>query len=56
MVSHVREIDWDDIRSSPSRAFLTLMMIPLTFSIANGLAFGFIAYTLLRVVRGEWAK
>ena len=35
-------------------AFLTLLMIPLTFSIANGLALGFIAYTLIRVLRGEW--
>jgi adenine/guanine/hypoxanthine permease len=55
MISHVREIDWDDIAVAvPS--FLTLMMIPMSFSIANGLAFGFIAYTLLRVVRGEWSK
>ena len=32
------------------------MMIPMTFSIANGLAFGFTSYTVLRVVRGEWSK
>jgi AGZA family xanthine/uracil permease-like MFS transporter len=32
------------------------MAIPLTFSIANGLAFGFTAYTLLRLLRGEFAK
>src|SRR5439155_13327771 len=34
-------------------AFLTMMTIPLTFSIANRLAFGFCAYTLLEVLRGQ---
>ena len=33
-----------------------MMMIPLTFSIANGLAFGFTAFTLLKVLRGEFRK
>ena len=53
MMFSVTEIDW----KSPVVAipcFLTLIMIPLTFSIANGLAMGFIAYTLIRVLRGEW--
>jgi adenine/guanine/hypoxanthine permease len=55
MVSHVTEIDWNDmVLAIPS--FLTLLMIPLTFSIANGLAFGFTAYTFLRVARGEGRK
>jgi AGZA family xanthine/uracil permease-like MFS transporter len=31
-----------------------MMAIPLTFSIANGLAFGFTAYTLLKVLRGQY--
>jgi AGZA family xanthine/uracil permease-like MFS transporter len=35
-------------------AFLTIVTIPLTFSIANGLAFGFTAYTLLKIVRGQF--
>jgi AGZA family xanthine/uracil permease-like MFS transporter len=53
MIAHVSEIQW----SKPVIAFpcfLTIMTIPLTFSIANGLAFGFIAYTLLRVCSGEF--
>jgi AGZA family xanthine/uracil permease-like MFS transporter len=29
-------------------------MIPLSFSIANGLALGFISYTLIRMLRGEF--
>ncbi len=53
MIAHVSEIDWSDpVVAFPS--FLTIMTIPLTFSIANGLAFGFTAYTVLRVCRGEF--
>jgi len=53
MMLSVTEIDWKSpVLAIP--AFLTLIMIPLTFSIANGLAMGFIAYTLIRVLRGEW--
>jgi len=40
-------------------AFLTLVAIPLTFSIANGLAFGIVAYAILKLVtrratRSDW--
>ena len=35
-------------------AFLTILAIPLTFSIANGLALGFTAWTILQVARGNW--
>jgi AGZA family xanthine/uracil permease-like MFS transporter len=53
MMANVVDIDWKSpVIAIP--AFLTLLMIPLTFSIANGLALGFIAYTLIRVLRGEW--
>jgi AGZA family xanthine/uracil permease-like MFS transporter len=37
-------------------AFLTMMTIPLTFSIANGLAFGFTAYSLLKILRGKFRE
>jgi AGZA family xanthine/uracil permease-like MFS transporter len=33
-----------------------MISIPLTFSIANGLAFGFCSYTLLQVAAGNWRK
>ncbi|MDZ4796879.1 MAG: NCS2 family permease [Bryobacteraceae bacterium] len=55
MMSHVAEIDWTDMTVAVP-AFLTITTIPLSFSIANGLAFGFTAYTLLRVLRGEFSK
>ncbi len=53
MVSTVAEIPWSDPMVALP-AFFTMMMIPLTYSIANGIAFGFIAYTLLKVFRGEF--
>ena len=52
LLSQVVEISWDDpVVAIP--AFLTIMTIPLTFSIANGLAFGFTSFTVLKVVRGQ---
>ena len=55
MASTVSEIDWADFTIGIP-AFLTMLMIPLTFSIANGLAFGFTAFTLLKILRGEFRK
>jgi len=53
MINHVTEISWSNpVIAIP--AFLTIIAIPLTFSIANGLAFGFTAYTALKIARGEW--
>jgi AGZA family xanthine/uracil permease-like MFS transporter len=55
MVSAVADIPWSDpVVALP--AFLTMISIPLSFSIANGIAFGFIAYTILRVLRGEFRR
>ncbi len=53
MIAHAAEISWSDpVVSVP--AFLTIVTIPLTFSIANGLAFGFTAYVVLKVARGQF--
>ena len=55
MMSPLTEIDWDDpVVAIP--AFLTLVTIPLTFSIANGLAFGVIAYAVLKIASRRIAK
>ncbi len=49
MMGSARRIEWDDpVAALP--AFLTLLMIPLTFSISEGLAFGFVACSLLLLV------
>lgn len=55
MMSSVASIEWDD-PAVAIPAFLTMVTIPLTFSIANGLAFGFTAYALIRILRGEFRK
>ena len=53
MMAHAAEIPWSNpVISIP--AFLIIVTIPLTFSIANGLAFGFVAYTVLKIARGEF--
>ncbi|HEY6391176.1 MAG TPA: NCS2 family permease [Bryobacteraceae bacterium] len=53
MMVHAAEIPWSNpVISIP--AFLMIVTIPLTFSIANGLAFGFVAYTVLKIARGEF--
>jgi AGZA family xanthine/uracil permease-like MFS transporter len=55
MMSQVSEIRWSDpIVAIP--AFLTLVTIPLTFSIANGLAFGFTSFALLKLLKGEFRR
>lgn len=52
MMTTVREIDWDDV-SVGVASFLTLLAIPLSYSIANGLAIGVIAYDALKILKGE---
>jgi len=52
MMAPLAEIDWSDpVIALP--AFLTLAGIPLTFSIANGLAFGIVSYALLKLLSGQ---
>ena len=55
MISVIGEIAWNDPEVAIP-AFLTVMTIPLSFSIANGLAFGFTAYSLLKVLRGKFRE
>jgi AGZA family xanthine/uracil permease-like MFS transporter len=55
MMSVVAEVQWSDPEIGVP-AFLTMMAIPLTFSIANGLAFGFTAFTLMKVLRGKFRE
>ncbi|MGH9662904.1 MAG: solute carrier family 23 protein, partial [Bryobacteraceae bacterium] len=55
MISHLTEIHWQEpVAAVP--AFLTLIAIPLTFSIANGLALGFTAYAILKVLHGRFRE
>ena len=52
MLKNVVSINWDDFTESIP-AFLTLLMMPLTVSITEGIAFGFIFYALLKLVSGQ---
>ena len=52
MIGALTEVDWED-PSTAVPAFLTVITIPLTYSIANGLAFGITSYALLLLVRGK---
>jgi AGZA family xanthine/uracil permease-like MFS transporter len=55
MLSTVSEIRWrDPLIAVP--AFLTLMLIPLTYSIANGLGFGIIAWAVVHLVTGKFRR
>ena len=53
MFSELSHIDFSDISISTATFFIVLMM-PLTYSITNGLAFGFISYMILKVVKREF--
>ena len=55
MMPAVSDIDWADFTLALP-AFLTMITIPLTFSIANGLAIGFSSYTLIRLVTGRFRE
>jgi len=55
MLATITEIRWHDpLVAVPS--FLTLVLIPLTYSIANGLGFGIIAWAVLHLVAGKLKK
>ena len=52
MLTGLKDIKWDaPVEAIP--AFLTLVAIPLTFSIANGITLGFISYPVVMVVAGR---
>jgi AGZA family xanthine/uracil permease-like MFS transporter len=55
MMTAAAEIKWTDPEIAIP-AFLTMLAIPLTYSIANGLAFGFCAHTLIEVLRGKFRR
>ena len=52
MMGALAEIDWQE-PSDGIPAFLTVIMVPLSYSIANGLAFGIVSHAVLKLVRGQ---
>ena len=52
MMRELLEIDWQDVTEAVPSAMAALVM-PFTYSIANGLAFGFIVYAALKLLTGR---
>ena len=55
MLKNFSKVDMEDMRSAVP-AFLTLVMMPLTYSIANGIGIGSIAYVLITLFTGKYTK
>lgn len=55
MVSQVRELKWDDF-SVALPVFLTIVIMPLTYSIANGIGAGFISWVVVQTLTGNARK
>ena len=55
MLSGMESLNWDE-QSELLPALIMIVMIPLTFSIANGIALGFLAYVSIKVFVGEISK
>jgi AGZA family xanthine/uracil permease-like MFS transporter len=55
MLRELVEIEWSDLTEAVPAALCALAM-PFTYSIANGLAFGFIAYAVLKAGTGKWRQ
>ncbi|MBE0496180.1 MAG: NCS2 family permease [Campylobacterales bacterium] len=54
MFSELANIDFKDLATSCA-TFLIVIMMPLTFSITNGLAFGFISFVLIKLIQREYS-
>ena len=51
----VTEIDWNDLELAVP-AFLTMVLMPFTFSITNGIGAGMVSYALIKLARGKWRE
>jgi AGZA family xanthine/uracil permease-like MFS transporter len=52
MMTIVKEIPWDDLDVAIP-AFLTIVVMPFTYSITNGIGAGFVAYGFIKLTRGK---
>ncbi|PYC85385.1 MFS transporter [Streptomyces tateyamensis] len=53
LANSIREIDWADYTIAIP-AFLTMVLMPFTYSITNGIGMGFITFCVLRIATGRW--
>jgi adenine/guanine/hypoxanthine permease len=52
MMQQVKGIDWDDLEIALP-AFLTIVLMPFTYSITAGIGAGFVTYVVIKLVRGK---
>lgn len=52
MLKGAAKIEWEDIEIAIP-AFLTITMMPFAYSISDGIGFGFISYTIIKIIRGK---
>ena len=52
MIQGITNIDWEDITEAVP-AFLTIIFMPFSYSIADGIAMGFISYALIKLFTGK---
>lgn len=55
MMSAISKVNWNEIDEA-FPAFLIILTMPLTSSIATGIALGFISYPILKIVSGKWRE
>ncbi|MBH9307329.1 NCS2 family permease [Pseudomonas aeruginosa] len=55
MASGLAELDWEDITVA-APVVVTALAMPFTYSIATGIAFGFISWTAIKVLSGRWRE
>ena len=55
LMTQVKNIPWDDWTIAIP-AFLTIVLMPFTYSITNGIGAGFISYVVLRTTQGRWRE
>ncbi|HSX72842.1 MAG TPA: NCS2 family permease [Shinella sp.] len=55
MMRELTEVEWEDLTEAAPAA-LTALAMPFTYSIANGLAFGFVSYVVLKLFTGKWKE
>lgn len=53
MLSSVKKVDFDGDAADVIGAFLAIVMMPLTYSIANGIMFGILAWVILKILCGK---
>lgn len=55
MIAPITKVDWEDY-SIAIPAFLTMILMPFTYSIADGIMFGIISYVIINIFTGDYKK